>query len=312
MAFRRSSQRRPRFRRTTGRIPWRALPRSVAKKRRHWITLYNDAENCVFNCLPTLPCGDVPMQLELVSNGSLQTLFGDVVTVKRFVGEFYFRPWLPHPNLCSVTENLQWIQTLERAFVHARFGMVKQRMALSQTPPNDYLVFDPLDRFDWSETRWLKEWRHSWPSPGRNATYENAPDGALIGCCSQVERDEYNLPSWTLAAGNGNWSGATVPEISTVCGPCYNAPAEGCTIRSNQIHGRQFPWWRMNMNMRKTIQLKESDRLDLFGNFVLLGPDSSGGGTCADDPDCLVDAISNDFCRVNIVSHLKMLIEYGG
>lgn len=292
--------------RRRGKIPFRALPRSVAKKRSQWLTVYNDADNCQFTCLDMTGCQDQPFSIGIVPNASLQALFGDNVAIRRMVGEAFFRPWLPHPDRCNATEFQDWILALERTMVTMRAGLYKQRVAASAPEGVEY---NPLDQFDWSEGRALREWRHTWTSRGRDAWATAAPGGAAMGICADVTRAQYTTP----ATSSGSQPLFIVPEIETSCQIYHTDPeVDECEILSHSIRARQMPWWRMPITSNRRIPLKESDELSIWANLAYIGPDlSSPTTTCGGDPTCTVDGSLDIPCKLNAYLNLKILVEYG-
>lgn len=290
-------------------IPFKALPRNVARKRKQWLTLYNDGGLCRFQCVPVEACPDVPFHVELVSNQSLQQFFGDNVTVEALRGNLYFRPWTVRPNICDKDDWREWIVAMERQMFHMRLGLIKSRITADDI---DGPTLDPLSGYDWSEQRWLKEWTHTWPSRGRDAWETTKPYLSWGGVCSEVHQPSYNIPGWTMVTGSGTWAGVTVPETQTDCIDHVTEPEVGCYADQTARRAKEQPWWRMPVGMRKRINLRENDRLDIWGNMANVIPDWETGGSCADNPDCLVDAPNAVLpCRLNMMANVKMLISYG-
>lgn len=320
MAFRKGFRRG--FRRSFPRrkVPWKALPRNVARQRKQWVTLYNDGGLCQFNCLGIIDCLDDPFNIELISQTSLQQFFGDNVTVEAIKGEIWFRPFLSHENPCDAVDWRNWTVSAERLMYHLRLGMMKERVS-----ENDILignaegsVWNPLSGFDWSEARWLKEWRHTWPSVGREQWYSFKPYGSFAGICNETSKPSVNVPGWTMASGSGTWAGYTEPAIQTICcvEDCVTDFETGCY--PNDVGGvaHQLRWWKMPLGMRRRIRLRESDNLSIWGNMAYIEPDWVGpNGTCSQDilgVDCAVDAMQDPACTLQLFANVKVKLAYGG
>lgn len=284
-------------------IPFRRLPRNVAKKRRHWVTLYNEPGLCEVDCLGTTEGCVQAYRLELVPNALLQTQFGDNVTVKRFVGEAYLLPFYKSPDMCSNDEVGQWF-AWRNAMHNLRAGMIKQRVSIDNYPLG--VAYDPMDSFDWSEAPWLREWRHTWLPDAVVIGQTRAPTGTLIGVSSDTTRAQYNTP----ATSSGSQPLFSVPAIETEsCIPC-EALSEECFYLGNYREKKALQYWRMPLNMRKTITMKESDRLDIF--FSVAAPTLTDNcGDTPGGPPCFNQLPGNPMCNLQIQVGLKMLIEYG-
>lgn len=313
MAFRKGSRRG--FRSFKGRrVPWKRLPRNVARTRKQWVTLYNDGGTCTYNCLPVVDCNDLPFNIELISNTALHQFFDDNVTVEALRGEIWMRPWLNTADRCDSADWLLWIQSLERSMHHLRLGLVKERVTTADiTAGNpEGSIHDPLSSFDWSEQRWLKEWRHTWPAPGRDAFQTTVGSGALVGVCSNVERPSYTVP----AAVTGDQPLYIVPDISTECTAFVTDPeGEECYYGHNGLRAKSQPWWKMNMSFRKKIRMRESDNLSIWGNMSYIDPDFIGPtGTCSADvlPGCGPQSGLDIPCALQTFSNVKILLSYGG
>lgn len=320
MAFRKGFRRGFRRTRSPRKIPWRRLPRNVARQRKHWITLYNDGGLCTYNCLGIIACDDSPFNIELISQTSLQQFFGDNVTLEAMRGEVYFRPFLSHPNVCDAADWRSWITSVERSMYHMRLGLVKERVTEDDITAGrpEGSVHDPLSGFDWSESNWLKEWRHTWTGRGRDAMESWKPYGSFAGICNEVSKPSVNVPGWTMASGSGTWAGYTEPAIDTICcvEDCVTDFETGCFPGETFRRGRQLPWWRMPLGMRRKIRLRESDNLSIWGNMSYIEPDWVGPtGTCSQDilgVDCAVESSEDTACTLQTFINLKVKLAYGG
>lgn len=310
MAFRKGFKRsRGNFRR---KVPWSKLPRNVAKTRKQWVTLYNDGGTCTYNCLPTIDCNDLPFNIELISNTALHQFFDDNVTVAALRGEIWMRPFLPTADRCDSFDWLRWIQSTERAMHHLRLGLVKERVTAADIAAGnpEGSIHDPLSSFDWSEQRWLKEWRHTWVARGRDAFHTTIGSGAVIGVCSDVTRDSYLTP----ATSSGTQPTFEVPEIETLCTAFTTDPEGGeCYEGVNGLRANAQPWWKMNLGMRRKFHLRESDNLSIWGNMAYIDPDFVGpNGTCSEDqlPGCGTQASLDFPCSLQTFANVKVLLEF--
>lgn len=310
MAFRKGFRRsRKSFRR---KVPWSKLPRNVAKTRKQWVTLYNDGGTCTYNCLPVVDCNDQPFNIELISNTALHQFFDDNVTVEAFRGEIWMRPWLNTADRCDAADWLLWIQSLERSMHHMRLGLVKERVTAADIAAGnpEGSVHDPLSSFDWSEQRWLKEWRHTWTAPGRDAWSTTHPPGSWAGLCAETTRDGYTVP----AAVTGDQPLYMVPAIETDCNETV-LTLKSCYFGETGLRAKSQPWWKMSMTFRKKIRLRESDNLSIWGNMSYIDPDFIGPtGTCSADvlPGCGPQSGLDIPCALQTFSNIKVLLSYGG
>lgn len=316
MASRRNFRRsfRPRF---TRRVPWSRLPRNVARQRKHWVTLYNDGGLCQFNCLGIIDCNDDPFNIELISQTALQQFFGDNVTLEALRGEIWFRPFLSHEQICDAAGWRNWRISAERLMYHLRLGMMKERVSAADIAAGNTegSIWDPLSGFDWSEARWVKEWRHTWPSVGREQWDSTKPYGSFAGVCNEVHSDAVGAPQNTLSSGSGT---INIPATDTICctETCVTDFETGCFPNDVGAVGHQLRWWKMPLGMRRKIRLRESDNLSIWGNMAYIDPDWVGpNGTCSQDilgVDCAVDSMQNPACTLQIFANVKAKLAYGG
>lgn len=281
----------------------RALPRSVARKRRNWITIYDDSSLCTRRCIPVVGCQDEPGFVEIIPNTSLQSLFGDDVSVVRLVGDILWQPKIAEPNICSSASYFAWVNQIARSWYNMRIGLMKTEVNVASLP--DGPVFDPLAAFDWSDGPWLKRWNHWW-LPKLGGELVTIPENGLYGVCSSVTKASVNVPGWVLATGSGNWAGYTEPEITTDCLPVF-APSEiGCAPQYTAHKAWEPPVWRQQVNIRKKIRLRENDQLQMFWNFVEL----QNGESCSGS-DCFPQDGTLGVCQLYAALNFRALIEYG-
>lgn len=282
------------------RISSKALPKSVAKKRRQWVTIWNEMENCQYNCLAwdSESC-NFGWQIALLDPPSLGELFEfEPVTVVRQVGSIMLRPWRARPNPCDPDSWGQY-QNWLRNHIHFRAGMVKQRTSTFEPSGT---IYDPSNSSDWSEAPWKRNWEHQWTPRVTNYGTQFQNSSTVIGVCSNTTRSSYLTP----ATASGDQPSFTVPAIATSCTPVLLP--EGCGALPFQA-ASEFPFYRLSLNSRRRIFMSESDRLDIWASMSVITAD---GDTCNNGVGpCFNDLAAAYPCNITAYTNYKILVEYG-
>lgn len=289
-------------------IPAKALPRNVAKKRRQWISVYNNMGGCLYQCVKW-PDGNCQnnFTVELLSNDSVQQLFGDNTAIVGMSGSILWQPYYPAPNECDDGSLAIWMDSVIESMVHLRAGLFKTPTSAG-LPDGMELV--PSNSFDWAETRWLREWNHVWTPMPHHFTKATHPQNSFLGICPDVLRDSYTVPP----TSSGSQPTYNVPELNTTC-LNITAGGEDCFNGVVTQHVRAHPWWRQSLRSKRRIVMKDSDELIMYVSASKLFPAFLADGGCRAAPEGPPDCFERDTlitpCTMHAYINLKLCIEYG-
>lgn len=290
-------------------IPYRALPRTVAKKRYDWQTLYNDIGPfgegegyCVSRCVEfgASYCEEPSLKIPIMPAGALQQAFDDDITIAKMVGWINWCPsWRALPA-CATLDTLDQ-QSAHQWPIYFRAGLYKQDVPLAQQ--GQPTVINPIASTDWSDERPLREWNHIWQPVGSRSVQIFQP-GYPIGVCGDTTRAQYNTP----ATSSGSQPLFSVPAIETDCDIYYQG-AEECIPAVIESTYQKPRYWKMSLNRRKPIRLRENDDLSIFANWSMPRPDAGAGPNCEDVCEEFNDG--ENPCKMRFIMVLKLLIQYG-
>lgn len=277
-------------------VPWKALPRSVARKRSQWITVYNAMQDCGYTGVNLEGESCVTgFTIALLENDSLQELFQDACTVTGIRGSILFRPFFPRPNTCDNASMANWEAAVRNSMIHLRAGLVKQET--SGLNPEG-ISLDPSVDFDWAETRWSRQWDHIWRPKPVEFSRSIVGFGDILGVCSNTTKAATVVPP-TASGTNPGWIDSA--EV-TNCAP-YVLP-EGCSSMGKQEFFREHPWWSMGLNSNKRYLMKDSDELNI--HFAVADVAASIFGDV-----CFSDYSRIGPCNLHIYANIRIRVEYG-
>lgn len=288
-------------RRTTRKIPMAAIPKGIARTRSEWLTVYNPMSNCVAVSAPwdgAEPCQPLHFSFGIIDPSRLSDdAFNDDIKIVGMKGFFAFRPLFQRPEKCSEVQLRVWRASVRDTNVFGRFGLYKQ----ATTEDTPFGITPHLDESDdWSDTRLIREWHREWMAQPYQLHAAAHPRGSFLGICSEVTRASYITP----ATATGDQPAFQVPEIETDCEAQYvDTEIEECPDGPVYEVNRELGWKRISLDSRKTIRLRESDRLDLECAFTKVGMDSEST-RCGYSP-----AVQP--CGVQIIPVLKLRMQWG-
>lgn len=304
MAFRRKTP----FRRWKRKIPAASIPKSIARVRKQKIVVFNTMESCEYTCSPADPetCFQ-EFTVAMLRNVDLQALFGDNCKLASIRGSVVVDPFFTPPY--SIAQSLYgsspaylaWMNFMSRTILQGRAGLIK---TYSNTDdPGNPLPDYHIDRsFDWSEPNWIRTWNHLWVMK-EDITIHHRPNTAVVGVCPDHSQAGYIVPPWAT----GSSPGYIVPAASTVCTTLYENGQAG-PPSDVERHMRAVTPWRIPINIRRDITMKENENLDLKVNFSSL----AAGGDCfpfEENPCEMGDAAL--ICTFRIIPNIQMVIQYG-
>lgn len=292
-------------------IPASRIPRSIARVRRQKVVAFNTMQVCEHTCV--LEDGEnctTSMTIALVRNTELQELFGDNCKVARISGAVHIDPWYPPPYTIAsgeYGETSDWLthmNLLSRTILQGRAGLVKT-MSNSEDPTNplpDYVI---ANSFDWSEAPWIRQWNHMWINKETYSVHHRL-EGAPLGVCSDVFKPDSGSVVNALAAGTGNINTQT-GAIGTTCIPIFETTDDG----NADVGIRTLPParpWRIPLNIRKDITLKENQNLEMKLSFSTL----SAGTDCYPFEDDPCELTAHGFpCLFRVIPNVMLTIQYG-
>lgn len=289
---------RPWYRRSrkAGTIPASRIPRSIARVRSEWVTMYNAPGGCTSVYAPWTgadPCNPLRMAFTVIDPDQLTFDYGDDVKVAAMVGSFAFRPIYERPSKCSQAQLDVWRTGVRDSVVYMRGGLYKQATTEdSPTGLNPKLDEDT----DWSDVRLIKRYVKKWfPAPYRVGMVKY-PENSFLGVQSGTNRAQYTVP----ATSSGSQPLYNVPAITSSCSECF-ASSEDCYDGFIQEFSQDHPWKVQSVNMRKIVRLRENDMLQCIFSFMHVK---------MPDPGC---SITPGFqpCGVIVIPEVKVKIQYG-
>lgn len=286
MAFRKSSKKWWPGKRT--KIPAARIPRSIARVRKQRTVLFNTMQQCEFTCVEIAGESCVTNEsIILIRNSQLQQDFGDNVKVVSLRGSVLFRPLPKVPFEADAADcdaaaipgvygdYSAWVGFFNRmrnTVLQMRCGLTKT-LTTSGTPLGFEVPEYFLDEsFDWSEGNFLRKWEHFW-----------------------ITTERYSIDHLQQAAQLGNGS---------------TASSENGQIQHGFRHIDGWRPWRIPLNIRRTISLKENENLEMPFALAHL----SAGADCnplgpTEDPcqqGCQFSA-----CMLQVFPNIVATIQYG-
>lgn len=293
------------FRRSPAKkISFKRLPRTVARKRTDWVSLYNDTgeigpldDGCTIRCIEfESNCNDASTRIAIMPQGAVEALYDDDVTIAAMRGFINMKPRWATPNGCDTNAWLARMQG-EQWPIYMRAGLYKQELVDLEggIPP----FVNPLNAHDWTDVSALKKWNHVWQPRGRHGSVWQQ-SSKIVGVCSDTTQASYVVPS--LVTGNGG--GHTVPAVSTTCSVQSVGSGEGLCNIADLYFERETPaWYRMSLNRSRGIRLHENDSLDLFVNWSQPRP--------AECVPCDVVADGTSPCAIQFSIQLDVKLQFG-
>jgi len=296
-------------------IPAAAIPKSIARVRKQRIVVFNTMQACEHTCFAPdqVECSS-RLTFALLRNEDLQTLFGDNVKIVSMQGSIYIDPvWvLPYEHLANCIAGTYgnpaaWIQFMNvyaRTIWQFRAGMLKTYTSTVEVGPRpDYNV---ADSFDWSEPGFMRRWEKLWfmrEELGIDHAMQDAPFG--VGC--DVSKPNTGALVNALAAGTGNINTET-GAITTVCTPWAFNTADGPATRAYRTLRQPAPF-RMAVNSKRVITLKENENLEIQAAFTTLFP----GSDCfpSEFDDCMLGCQGGLACTLRLIPNIVMTLQYG-
>lgn len=307
MAFRKSSRYRSSWRKK--KIPASRIPRSIARVRKQRVVAFNTMQACEHTCVEDSGLCTTDIRISILRNVDLQQLFGDNCKVANIRGSVWIDPWFKPPY--SITnqeygEDSDWLvfaDLMSRTILQGRAGLIKT-FANSDDPTNplpDYLIHDS---FDWSEAPWIKQWNHMWfCKETYQIQHQLQSSTTIIGLVSKPDTGSVVN---ALAAGTGNINTQT-GAITTACFGCTPGNDDGPLQAAYRTTPAIRPW-RIPINIRKDITMKENQNLELAVSFSSLHP----GSDCFPAEDDLCEVNGHAFpCIFRIVPNVMLTIQYG-
>lgn len=225
----------------------------------------------------------------------LSVLYGDDVKIVAMQGNFWLKPEFTPADACF-PDQLQQLQTeWNNAFIMARGGLYKRRV----TAATPFVVGHPMNRLDWSDAGWIKQFEKAWPAPAPSSTATTYGEGQFLGLCNYVSRDSYNVP----AISSGSAPLYNVPAINTNCSPTV-VENEDCYEGPSLTHYRGPGWKKVNISSRRTIHMHEEDQLYWAIDWSTLQPQPTEGVCGQQFPRPIP-------CGMRIIPSLKIKVQYG-
>lgn len=280
-------------------IPASRIPRSIARVRSEWVTLFNPpgSPDCPWVSAPYAPQSEScrsSFAFTIVDPTTLTDVYQDDVKVSHISGFIYMKPVFQRPNTCDMTEVLAWQNRVQDYFIMMRGGLYKQYT--TEAAP-DGLFPHPFTDEDYSDTRYLQRYSREWVSKPYESTMAHYGSGSFYGLCANTTRNSYLTP----ATSTGSQPAFSVPEIETACAPAF-AGSEDCWKGPPEIHFREPAWKKIRVSHRKDIRLRENDRLDMFFDWGPMSLQPMG--------DCGVPEQYSP-CAMHILPVIKLRIQYG-
>jgi len=303
-----------RFRARSGtrKLPARVIPKSIARVRTDWVTVFNVTDQaptgtgCKYLLAPWVPVnidgfGEQcfsSFSFPVISADNLSDLYGDDVKIVKMVGDFWLRPVFTPADACFPDDlallQAQW----DNYFVRARGGLFKQRVVSSDLNANG-VVPHPLFGRDWSDAGFLKLWERNWVAPPAQSVATTYGEGQLINAIGNVTRDQYNTP----ATSSGDQPLFSVPAIETECMNCV-VGSESCYDGPSYTRYMGPGWKRVSISSRRMIHMKEDDALAWWIDWADIGPSGEG-------PNCGYSVHTSKPCGMQIIPSLKIKLQYG-
>lgn len=293
----------------SSKIPARKIPRSIARVRTDWVTIYNptdsfDSTGCKYLVAPWNPINIAGLGQQCFSSFSLNVMFaqslsdlyGDDVKIVKMVGDFWLKPVFAAADACF-PDDVKDLQTaFANFFIHARGGLWKQRVVSSDRDLSG-VVPHPLEGRDWSDAGFLKTWNRVWVTDGEELSATVYGEGQMVATIGAVTRAAYNTP----ATSSGDQPLFNVPEIRTDCYRCVLG-GEECAEGPTVIRYKGPGWKRVSISSNRTIHMHEDDNLFWYVDWASLGPSSE---------QCGIPTDVAPPCAMHIVPHLKIKLQYG-
>lgn len=293
-------------------IPASKIPRSIARVRTDWVTVYNITDqatsggtNCSWLVAPwspiTLTVDGTPEEqcfssfsFDVVDASRLTDLYGDDVKVVRQVGGFWLRPVFEAEDACSPDQLAILQAAWQDYFIRARGALWKFREVSN---PGSLAMAHPLFGRDWSDAGFIRQFERNWHSIAPESISTTYGEGQLINSIGAVTRAQYTTPITT----DGNQTSFSVPEIRTDCfncevgtESCYDGPSHTRYVGPN--------WKHVNISSSRTIRLKEDDTLRWVIDWARFAP---GQNLCG-------SGLDRQFpCAMQIIPDLKVKLQYG-
>lgn len=294
-----------------GKIPARVIPKSIARVRTDWVTVFSPTDvspvgtGCTYLTAPWNPVNIAGFGEQCFSSFSfpvmtadnLSDLYGDDCKIVKMVGSFWLRPvWTPQ-DACFPGNLAELQAAWDNHFIRCRGGLFKDRVVSSDLNANGVLPH-PLFGRDWSDAGFLKIFERNWVAAGAESTATTYGEGQLLGAIGAVTRSAYTTPM----TSDGNQNSFSVPEIRTDCFQCI-VPGESCFDGPSYTRYKAPGWKHVSISSSRTIHMKEDDSLIWAVDWANISP---GPG-----PNCGYVASDLLPCGMHILPTLKMKIQYG-
>lgn len=303
------AKRRWPWRARSSKIPASKIPRSIARVRRDWVSVYNvtdsfDNTGCRYVIAPWNPVTIGGLGAQCFSSFSLNVMFaqaltdlyGDDVKIVKMVGDLWLRPVFVAADACF-PDQVQDLQTAwANYFIRLRGGLFKQRIVSSDLAVEG-VVPHPLQSRDWSDAGFLKTFERTWVPPGEWIGANVYGEGQVVGAIGNTHQAGYTVPE----EANGDQQPYNVPALSTDCFFC-TVGNESCVEGPTQIRYVAPGWKRVNWSSRKVVHMREDDNLTWYFDWAQLSP-SQG--------DCGIPTPVDPPCAMHIVPSLKIQLQYG-
>lgn len=306
------------FRGGRRKIPAAAIPKSIARVRKQRIVVFNTMQACEHTCVPNEgPSCTTHFQLALLRNEDLQNLFGDNVKIVSMRGEVYIDPlWvLPYGVdsncvggiLGDPASWLAFFNTYARSIWQFRAGMLKVFSGSFEGPTTDPVPDYQVDNsFDWSEPSYMRRWEKLWFFK-EGLELDHPMEGAFLYGYGNVTKPDTGALVNALAAGTGNINTQT-GAITTAGTAVFRSTNTGHPQAGIRRISAPQPY-RMSVNSRRVISLKENEGLEISCAFSTLFP----GPDCfpTESDDCMLDCMGGLPCIIRIVPNILMTLQYG-
>lgn len=310
MAFR-NKGRRSSWRNRAAKIPASKIPRSIARVRKQKIIVFNTMQACEFTCVAADPQQCIQeMTIAILRNVDLQESFGDNCKVASLRGSVWIDPWFPLPYTIAQSEygeTSQWLaymNFMSRTVFQGRAGLIKT-LSNSDDPTNPMPDYHIDNSFDWSEAPWIKQWNHMWFNK-ETIALDHRLEGGLLGICSDVFKPDSGSVTNVLAAGSGTINTQT-GAIGTTCIPIFEVVDDGAPNLGKRSIPPMRPW-RIPVNIRKPITMRENQNLEMKVSFANLFP----GADCfpGEEDACEIDTPAQ-VCIFRVIPNIQLTIQYG-
>lgn len=292
----------------TSKIPARKIPKSIARVRTDWVSVYNltdtfDSTGCQYLVAPWLPV-NVPgigqqcfstWSLTVMTSDQLSDLYGDDVKIVAMVGDIWMRPVFQTADACSYADLRRLQDDWADYFIRVRGGLFKQRVVSGSTN-TDGVNAHPLYSRDWTDGGFLKTFERNWYAPPPKVYQATYNDGQVVGVCPNVHQAGYNVP----VTASGDQDPYSVPALSTTCG-VYQPSAEQCLDGAATTEYTGPGWKRVSISRRRDIHMHEDDAVAWYVDWARLTPAQS---------DCGYGTATNP-CAMHIIPSLKLKLQYG-